>query len=283
MIGIYHDKDLDGICSGAIIKMKYPDATMIGYDYGRPIPRIPEGEPVIMSDVSLPMKDMHAIAVQSRMQFTWIDHHKSAIKDYVEFTKTTGQFLNAFIQEGLAACELTWMHLFPQDKIPWAVELLGKYDTWRQDSYWKEETLPFQYGMRSVCNSLDTFPFEDFNRWSYMEKLVEWGQKISDYTIKLNESQCRAASFEVVFEGLRAVCLNGGGFNSQVFDSVYDESKHDLMMPFQFNGRHWTVSIYTTKDEVDCSVIAKKYGGGGHAKAAGFKVQDLKELLTNQI
>ncbi len=36
MIGIYHSADLDGFTSGAIIKRKYPNAKMIGYDYGNP-------------------------------------------------------------------------------------------------------------------------------------------------------------------------------------------------------------------------------------------------------
>jgi len=32
----------------------------------------------------------------------------------------------------------------------------------------------------------------------------------------------------------------------------------------------WLFSLYTNKDDVDCSIIAKKYGGGGHKKASGF-------------
>lgn len=35
-----------------------------------------------------------------------------------------------------------------------------------------------------------------------------------------------------------------------------------------------------TKDEVDCSVIAKKNGGGGHKKAAGFISTNLKEVFN---
>lgn len=31
MIGLYHSEDLDGFTSGAIIKLKYPEAKMIGY------------------------------------------------------------------------------------------------------------------------------------------------------------------------------------------------------------------------------------------------------------
>ena len=37
MICIYHKKDFDGICSAAIVKRKYPNASFIGWDYGEGI------------------------------------------------------------------------------------------------------------------------------------------------------------------------------------------------------------------------------------------------------
>lgn len=43
------------------------------------------------------------------------------------------------------------------------------------------------------------------------------------------------------------------------------------MMPFVFTGKKWVFSIYSTHPEIDCSVLAKKYGGGGHKGAAGFQ------------
>lgn len=80
--------------------------------------------------------------------------------------------------------------------------------------------------------------------------------------------------------GLRAICLNGGGFNSDVFKTVYNPTKHDVMMPFQYNGTFWTFSLYTTKPEIDCNEIAKLYGGGGHKQAAGFQVDRLSDIFS---
>ena len=45
----------------------------------------------------------------------------------------------------------------------------------------------------------------------------------------------------------------------------------DIMMPFYFNGTDWTFSLYTLRDDIDCSAIAKRYQGGGHVRASGFK------------
>jgi oligoribonuclease NrnB/cAMP/cGMP phosphodiesterase (DHH superfamily) len=280
MICIYHNKDLDGYCSGAIVRRKYADCKLIGYDYGQPFPwdGIPAGEPVIMIDVSLPMFDMERLSKYSGYQLTWIDHHISAISDY----KNHDHFgINAILENGISACEGGWKHLFPGEEMPTAVKLLGEYDTWRnQDKErWDNAIMPFQYGMRMMCNSADTFAPEllesdDYAMEQAIKAIIESGRTILQYQKQQNERACRS-SFEIEFEGLRAICLNNGGANSQVFDSVYDESRHDVMIPFVFTGKHWTFSLYTTKNEVDCSVIAKSKGGGGHKKAAGFQLKEL--------
>jgi oligoribonuclease NrnB/cAMP/cGMP phosphodiesterase (DHH superfamily) len=290
MICIYHSKDLDGYCSGAIVKKKYPDAKMIGYDYGQDLPmdKIPLNEPIIMIDVSLPMSAMLDLARYSGWKLTWIDHHASAIKDFNEFTSGGESPFTAVLQDGIAACEVGWKYLFPDEEMPTAVKLLGEYDTWRNSDKekWDNTILPFQYGMRMICSSPETFPEELFSNENeigifiadvHCAKIADNGQLILKYQKQQNERSAKFLAFECEFEGLRAICINSGGANSQLFDSVYDEEKHDIMIPFAYTGKHWTFSLYTTKDAVDCSQLAKSKGGGGHKKAAGFKLDYLPE------
>lgn len=306
MICIYHNRDLDGFTSGAIVKKwhdelnDYPDNVgkgelkLIGYDYGMPVPdlfvQIPKGEPVIMIDVSLKMADMAKLARHSK-NLIWIDHHISAIKEYEAFMTEQEEhyhpYFKAVLQDGIAACEVGWKYLFPNELMPNAVLLLGEYDTWRNGDKlrWEEEILPMQFGMRLHCNSPETFPkgliYRNYENQvgQSVGEIIKQGKTVLKYQAMINETQCKKASFEIEFEGLKAICLNGGGFNSDVFKSVYDESKHDIMMPFQFDGKQWTISLYTTKDEVDCSAIAKSKGGGGHKKAAGFQVKEIGSVF----
>lgn len=287
MICIYHSKDLDGYCSGAIVKRKYPDAKLIGYDYGWPFPLADDelmGQDVIMIDVSLPMNDMFVLGLRCR-HLTWIDHHISAINAYNDFPPHSqgGENITAILENGVSACEGGWKYLFPDEIMPTAVKLLGEYDTWRnQDKQrWDNAIMPFQYGMRMICSSAETFPQELFEMPeivtdSPVYSIIRDGKTILAYQKTQNERACRS-SFEIEFEGLKAICLNNGGANSQVFESVYDENRHDVMIPFVFTGNHWTFSLYTTKKEVDCSVIAKSYGGGGHRQAAGFQLKHLPD------
>lgn len=277
MFCIYHSKDLDGFASGAIVKHKYPDCELYGYDYNETFDfNLISKKDVIMTDVSMPIAQMAIIANNAR-SFTWIDHHASAIEGFTFISKYAALKINTRLQVGVAACELTFMHLFPGYPLPTGIELLGDYDVWRNGSklHWDYNVMPFQYGMRQICISPETFPVEIFqrNNYDFIDDVIVKGKNILDY-VKVQNERAARFSFETRFEGLLAVCLNVGGGNSQMFESVYNEQEHDLMIPFFYSGRGWTFSIYTTKD-IDCSALAKKYGGGGHKQAAGFKVKEL--------
>ncbi len=291
MICIYHSRDLDGYASGAIVKRKYPDAKLIGFDYGQELPwdKIPLGEAVIMVDVSLPMEQMEKLAERTGWRLRWIDHHISAINEYKAYTEGKETFMQTVLQNGIAACEIAWEHLFPNQNMPHAILLLGMYDTFRKENkaMFDDFVMPFQFGMRQICNSPETFPSALLSPYDEKEnplyaEVIKSGKTILQYQALQNESKCRR-SFEIEFDGYRAICLNDTGFNSQVFKSVYDESKHDIMIMFAFDGKTklWIFSIYTEKD-IDCSVMAKKRGGGGHAKACGFQSCDLDVIFKGQ-
>jgi len=282
MICITHGRDLDGWASGAIVKHKYPQCKIIEWDYGQPIPweSIPFGEHVFMTDISFPMEDMQHLS--GRCGLTWIDHHISAINQYNLYHNFS---CRALLDTTISACEATWKHLFPDKGVPVAIQLLGEYDTWRYSDTprWEEIILPFQYGMRLRCSSVDTFDsflFNDapLNRLltsdDEISLIIEEGKTVIKYQRQIDQVQCKKA-WVTQFFGFRALVMNGSQFSSLSFKSVYDESLHDIMMVFQYNGAidKWVFSIYTTND-IDCSAIAKAMGGGGHAKAAGFELDN---------
>jgi oligoribonuclease NrnB/cAMP/cGMP phosphodiesterase (DHH superfamily) len=284
MIAIYHSRDLDGICSGAILKKRYPEAKIIGYDYGEPIPAeiIPD-EDLIIADVSFPVPLMVKISQQQR-SFIWIDHHVSAATEFLAL-EDKGHI--EFIYDSrVAACELTWKYCFPDTPIPPAVLLLGEYDSWRnQDTHrGKTAIIPFQWGMRILCNSVETFPTEAFGSpiasAKFIQNTIVAGESVLRYQ-KLQDARACKGAFEAVFEGHPSICLNKGLANSLTFESVWDPEKHHIMIPFSFNKNRWIVSLFTTRNDVDCSLIASQWGGGGHRKAAGFSVTDIRKVFPN--
>jgi nanoRNase/pAp phosphatase (c-di-AMP/oligoRNAs hydrolase) len=70
--------------------------------------------------------------------------------------------------------------------------------------------------------------------------------------------------------------------NSFVFDSVINQ--YDVFVRC-VKGRDtgWMCSITTEKSDIDVSVIAKRFGGGGHVKAAGFRVEKLEDFFVKDV
>jgi len=102
----YHSADLDGHCSGAIIKKFNPKVELIGYNYGQEFPwdSIQPGEQVFMVDVSLPMPQMYKLASMGTLY--WIDHHISAINDHEEQAAREDWSIKGLRRTDRAACEL---------------------------------------------------------------------------------------------------------------------------------------------------------------------------------
>lgn len=167
---IFHDCDLDGWMSAAIVKhwwqkeqgsyiqennhITNPNTgedsiDFLGYNYGQPIPDLSNYDKVIMCDISFPKDKMFALGAS----LTWIDHHISAIKEIDEFLPNTIEGLR---DTKFAACELTWKYFFPNEPMPEIVRLLGLYDSFRHKGTDEEtKVLEFQYGARQCISNYE--------------------------------------------------------------------------------------------------------------------------------
>jgi uncharacterized protein len=254
---IYHAADLDGKCSGAVTKSYYPDCKMIGIDYNQKLElsQFNKEDEVYMVDFSLPHPQM--IELSNRCKLVWIDHHVTSLD--IDLSKFNG--LALISDQKSAACEITWRYFYGEP-LPRAIKLLGRYDVWDHKD---PLVLPFQYGMRSFQNNPGDKIWRDVFSDTSIREIVDRGQAILNYIEEENLILCNH-TFELEFENLTFIALNNCLGNSKVFDSLADRYHHKMI--FRFNGDLWTFSIYSTS--VDMSHIAKKYGGGGHAGAAGF-------------
>ena len=262
MICFYHKSDLDGHCSGAIIKRVYPECVMIGVDYNDKLSHysIDVDETVYVVDFSFSVAEMAELDTKAHL--FWIDHHKSAIEKMEDYPRK----ICGLREIGKAGCELTWEVMHPGETMPEVVRLLGRYDVWDHES--DVSIMPFQYGMRQHGYTLP-----DSNIWisylddsrTFVESTVTKGRLILDYQNNQNTMYAKGMAYEAEFFGLRAIVINKAYSNSQLFDSVYDGDKHDIMVVFGVKPGEFKYSIYSVKPEIDVSEIAKKFGGG-----AGF-------------
>jgi len=264
----FHHNDPDGRASGAIVRYAFDkDVLFIESDYEKtPVPweKVEQAKHVIVVDFSFPKEDMLRLADGRKL--TWIDHHKSAMLDLADASKNWEGIRD--VSE--AASVLTWKYFFPDRPVPYAVVLIGDRDIWR----WAEkDTGAFN---ESLYNH--SHPVENDALWvpllendqETLNRMIKEGAWLREIALKNIDRLMGARSFEVQFERHKTLVINstsngeiGNYGRSRNYDITY--CYVDEMQP---DGLATKVTLYS--DKVDVSVIAKKFGGGGHAGAAGF-------------
>jgi len=280
VLGLYHSADLDGKCSGAIIRkwceLKGHECTLIGINYGDATPwdAINTADLVIISDFCLPRTVMQQI--DSERDLLWYDHHKTAIAEMEGYAVFGLQRIEQ------AGCELTWMGLFPDKPIPPVVAMLGAYDCWRWTDLPEEDrerVLNLQYGMR-----LDARWPED-SRWLPMLSsaipvdVIMHGETVRKYQAQ-QMARINKSGRLIEWRGRKWFTINTHNCSSTDYELVRDELGFDGVLIFYRGSTGWCYSMRSFIDELDVSVMARAYAGGGHAKAAGFHTERLLEELA---
>ena len=284
-LGIYHSKDLDGNFSGAVLLHRFPDITLMGWDYADDIPdmeSLTSYDEVIMIDVTFPLT--YTIELADKVKLMVIDHHISFKNQVDEYNgDISSQFVNFkfLYSDTMSACELGCQYYLGH--IPPIVEMVGKYDTWRANGTpeWDETIVPMKFYLYGkVGKPEDVIPewFTNLDQ-HWIDLMLISGRGIMDYERKMDESKTLNYSFETEAYGLRALTINSNFFGSETMVTKFDPEKHDIMVGFAFNGKVWGVSLRSLKGGPNVSAIAKQRGGGGHFHAAGFEVKNFEDIF----
>lgn len=283
----FHHTDLDGHCSGAIVKESYAEAELISFNWGDEIPwdSITPGEVVFMCDVGMPVEDYRRM--NSIADFYLIDHHQSNLQDIEE----AGLELQGLCDVQRSGCELTWEWLHPDEPEPDVVRLLGRYDVWDTGPGMQEEYMSFQYGMRAR----ETDPSKAMDLWEdlfdaemnggyhmILSEISNRGKDVLAYLKSYYKEYAEKAVRTVEFAGHRWAAINCVRADSSIGDSVLDPQIHDGVMLYgQDKTGSWDFSLYANNNKsVDCAKIAQQFGGGGHPGAAGASFgKELPEFL----
>ena len=287
----HHNKDLDGFFSGAVLKYKYPDIELRGWDYKDEVPSFESMDgfdEIILIDITFPFDILQELGTKTKL--TVIDHHvsfKKQVDNHLQIghdvvTDNLKYITFEYIYDDkLSACELGFKYYFGY--IPPIVELVGKYDTWRANGTdeWDTVVLPMKYYLYGKVNKPDDVKNYWFDKYSgdIVDSMLEIGKSIMEYERKMDESKTNSYAFEREAYGLRALCINTNFMSSETMITKFDSSKHDIMIGFAYNGNNWGVSLRSIGDKVDVSQIAKERFGGGHSQSAGFQVDNFEDIF----
>lgn len=289
----YHIDD-DGKCAAFWVYLSAGiydgyNSEFIPINYGMKFPfeKIRPNEQVYIVDYSIMPDEMRKLLAITK-DVTWIDHHKTAIERYVDFETP----IRGIRYDGIAGCMLTYCWLYHMtdrgmgqpkefdismiDDAPMFTKYIADYDVWKFE--YGDNTRYFHVGFDSYEKAPDDNIWQIFFDYDNTErKIIDEGKTIIKYRDNLAKEYCQSKGFETEFEGYKVFAMNIGLAGSDWFKSV-DNGTYDIFMPFSYNGKYdtWSYSMYSKT--VDVSVIAKKYGGGGHKGASGFtsKEQILK-------
>lgn len=289
---IYHIADADGHMSGLIALKAHENSSEIemhgydnGFNYEELMAKIEDDDLVIMLDISLPKELMFELSDRAG-DFIWIDHHQTAIDEVADIG------IKGVQEVGTAACRLAWEYFYPNEVCPMGIALLAQYDVWDKEGRydWKEQVMPFQYYWKYRdtdpgqfgLNSEMAILLSD-NNINLIPAMVIDGRNILNYEKRRSKVMAETyAHVETINTGERsynALCINSNVRSSMALDSMFDERKHDFMCVYVDTGTEFRISFYhPNAEEYGLHLgkdVAKKFGGGGHAGAAGCNLLDL--------
>lgn len=273
--------DLDGVCSGAVVRQKYPNASVLLCNYGKPIPiyKCKPGDLVYVTDFSFPYNDFMRLK-QKGCEIIWIDHHEA---NYQQLANA-GWSCEGIRRNDYCGAALTWMYLHPAmdpEQMPQAIKFVNDYDLWQYKFGDKTKDFSIGIGLWDMRpgNRIGDALWKDLlssDSSPRMELILKYGNHIRQYIELWQDTLCKDLAYKTTIqtkEGAKKIlALTVRAGNSSVFDNM-DKSDVDAVFQAQFIGNigKFRCSMYSPDNVKEILPIVQEFGGGGHPKAAGFQ------------
>lgn len=293
---IYHD-DIDGISSAAIVYNYHKDVVNSTFNFIEcsynsdelpPVESFKKSDIIYIVDYSIPIDYMEKLIYEIRAMVIWIDHHKSAIENYdinYSFEPVNIPGIRLYDTEESAVL-LTWKYFYSfsylNKNIPEAVQLISDYDTWKWSKTNNLNAKYFMYGL--LTTTLKNGPMSSVYKNLFYESeqikkanlfnIIEIGKNVVEYLNVENEVFGQKYAYESKLFDYNVLVINTAHANTSFFESFFHKD-YDIYIGWIYTGKEYKVSMFTRKDSIDLSKIAKSLGGGGHKSAAGFSCDKL--------
>ena len=291
-ICMFHYPCPDGLASAWIVKhyhdthnqeiKLYPISHGKIIDYERL-----KNKSIIMCDYA-PDYEALDIIEKSAVSIIILDHHITAQKTLER--KSYGIF-----DMSLSGAGLTWDFFHPDIKKPNFIEMIQDRDLWQ----WKiDGSKEFTSGFSTVCSTFNQYDFNslfDLYNKLYLSETdisfyIELGKiisKITDNKAKtLGENHLLKISEYIFNEQVYKVCIINcpADIASETGNFVSAHENVDFAVLWMYNNPsdNYYVSLRSCGD-VDISIIAKSFGGGGHKNASGFSTKVFPPILFNSL
>jgi oligoribonuclease NrnB/cAMP/cGMP phosphodiesterase (DHH superfamily) len=257
-ICIYHGNCQDGFGGAWVIrKCAFPGMIFHPGKHGDPPPDVTNMN-VVMVDFSYKRPILLEMA-EAAKSILILDHHKSAQEELVDLPKNVEVKFNMERSGAMMA----WDHYFPMKAPPKILLHIEDRDLWK---FSLENT-------REIAANLFSYPY-NFDVWDMLmekEDLVSDGVAIERKHHKDIEEILSVATKHLEIDGHIVPVVN-------VPYTMGSDAAAKLAVGWPFAAYYWDsptgreFGLRSAPDGLDVSVIARKFGGGGHKHAAGFKL-----------
>jgi len=267
---LYHSNCPDGFGAAWAFRRKFgSSAEYIPVTHGEEPPCVKDRD-VFIVDFSYDRTIMLEMEKEAN-SLVVLDHHKSAQEHSgdLEFCHFDMEHSGAY---------LAWTYLFPDDNVPLLIQYIEDRDLWKWNLSFTEE----------VLSAVDSFE-KTFDNWdmlhSYLDaaesirwkKVKNMGEGILQYKRNLIKSLLNN-SYRTSILGEKVPIVNAPFFQSEMASEL--ATGESYAAAYYYDGESYMFSLRSKEDGDDVSVIAAKFGGGGHKNASGFRVTDLTVLNT---
>lgn len=297
---IYHGNCADGFTAAWAVHKRFGDrADYVAAMYDTPPPDV-AGRDVIMVDFCYPPDVLRAMSLCARSILV-LDHHKSAAADVPRETRTGSAFLTcerldapewttprtwehiqscaemdrcenigraivyAFFDMERSGAGIAWDFFHPDTERPALVNHVEDRDLWRF-------ALP---GSREINAAIFSYPYV-FDVWDALAESSPSFLRLQGDAIERKQQKDIA---ELVRVCIRRLTIAGHDVPVASLPYTLTSDAGALMARGEpFAACYWdtaagrTFSLRAEARGLDVSLIAAQYGGGDHAKAAGFRV-----------
>jgi len=186
---------------------------------------------------------------------------------------------NCYFDQQKSGARLAWEFFHPNTEIPPLISYVEDRDLWN----WKiDNSKEFNTAMDDTA-----FVFEDWDKLLLDNNIVthiEKGRTLSNYKTKLSNDIASKAQRRLWLDKTIYI-VNSPLFASEVGNILASKPECHFAFVWYYNHEKRIFSVSLRSDapkNVDVSVVAKMYGGGGHACASGFSWNghNIEDLFT---
>jgi len=284
--GVYHKECQDGGFSAVILKKAIPEVSLHPFDHKElknfQLP-LRKGDTIYFVDIC-PSPELLVNLGKKQVKWIVIDHHIS-VHDTIEDYKKKNpkyKFEDYFYYPSKSGATACWDYFFKDKPIPEVLKFVEIMDLYNWSEEKNSKFIAQHTKMECVRGNLGDYEklLENFN----YDEAVEKGKII--YKKIINDVKFVADNaIKLDFDKEKLLCVNAVLNPSEIGHFLADKSDNGIGATYSIYPEENLVKFQIRGSEGDSALkFAKKYGGGGHNKAAGFTLPINKfiEILNKQ-